>query len=62
MSKLPRKAWPEDIRRSRIKTEAEKNNPHAAFGRKPHIMDFDTRDEYLDRLSKWELWEERNNK
>ena len=61
MSKLPNQPWPEDTRRSRVKPEKKIKNPYDCFGRKPHIMDFDDKDEYLDRLSKWQLWEEENN-
>ena len=35
-----------------------KKNPHACFGNaKPHIMDFDSTDEFRIRLSLWEEWQ-----
>lgn len=61
MAELTTQPWPEDIQRSRVKPEPKEKNPYACFGRKPHIMDFDDKDEYLDRLAKWQEWEEKNN-
>lgn len=45
-----------------MKKEAVESNPHVCFGRKPHIMDFDTKDEYIDRLIKWQDWENSHKK
>lgn len=53
--------WPEDVRRSRLKPEPKELNPYACFGRKPHIMDFEDKDEYLHRLANWQEWEEKHN-
>lgn len=55
---------PENCRLVEIKTPVveEETNPHACFGRKPHIMDFDDKDEYIDRLMKWQDWEDTKNK
>lgn len=36
-------------------------NPYNAFGRKPHPMDFDTKEEYLIRIGRWRRWEEKEN-
>ncbi len=33
-----------------------KSNPFNCFGRKPHRMDFEYEEEYLDRLEKWANW------
>jgi hypothetical protein len=31
-------------------------NPFACFGRRPHVMDFDSREEYQERLMNWKDW------
>lgn len=55
--------WPEDVRRSRVITSPapSERNPYACFGRKPHIMDFEDKDEYILRLAAWQEWEETQN-
>lgn len=38
-------------------------NPFSAYGtQKPHPMDFDTKDEFQDRLKKWQHWEDHEPK
>lgn len=39
-----------------------KPNPYACFGREPHVMDFDDRDEYLHRKQAYLAWEKEKKK
>lgn len=46
-----------------IKQLKYKENPFACFGdKKPHAMDFDSKEEFQERLSKYENWETENAK